>query len=147
MLEEDLQRFDELFTAIGRRWSVRDPMFTLLEELSLTPAQLHTIIWLGKDGELSMGTLAERLAISEKTVTGLVDRLERDGLVMRERNENDRRRVLAGLTAEGKSMAEHLRHRFMERVTTMLTLFDEEERAALFGIMEKLAFADFDEES
>lgn len=145
-IAEDLRRFDELLTAIGRRWSVRDPIFTLLEELSLTPAQLHTIIWLGKERELTMGVLAERLKVSEKTVTGLVDRLVRDGLVIRKRDDSDRRRVVATLTDEGGDMFLQLSQRFEERLATMLGLIDDDDREALFRVMEKLAFADFEEE-
>lgn len=136
---EEIRRFDEILTAIGRRWSLRDPIATIVEELSVTPAQLHTIIWLGKEERLTMGNLAQRIGVTEKTITGLVDRLERDGLVARERDEADRRIVLATLTEKGNETWLELSRRFEERLRTMLSLLDDEDRAALFRMMEKLA--------
>jgi DNA-binding MarR family transcriptional regulator len=55
------------------------------------------------DGErLAMGELAEALDVSPRTVTGLVDTLERDGLVKRANDPDDRRSVYAEITDQGR---------------------------------------------
>jgi DNA-binding MarR family transcriptional regulator len=54
------------------------------------------------DGRMTMGELAEMLAVSPRTVTGLVDNLERDGLVRRVDDPNDRRSVYAEVTEKGR---------------------------------------------
>src|SRR6266566_8224974 len=54
-------------------------------------------------GSLPLGQLAERLACVKSNVTQLVDRLEADGLVSREADQNDRRSRLAVLTDAGRS--------------------------------------------
>ncbi|HEV2013244.1 MAG TPA: MarR family transcriptional regulator [Candidatus Dormibacteraeota bacterium] len=54
------------------------------------------------DGRLTMGELAETLDVSPRTVTGLVDNLERDGLVKRVDDPDDRRSVYAELTDQGR---------------------------------------------
>jgi DNA-binding MarR family transcriptional regulator len=53
-------------------------------------------------GRLAMGELAEMLDVSPRTVTGLVDNLERDGLVKRVDAPADRRSVYAEITDPGR---------------------------------------------
>lgn len=59
-------------------------------------------------GRFAMGELAEMLDVSPRTVTGLVDNLERDGLVKRVDDPTDRRSVYAELTDQGRERVESL---------------------------------------
>src|SRR5438132_9646519 len=59
-------------------------------------------------GRFAMGELAEMLDVSPRTVTGLVDNLERDGLVKRVDDPSDRRSVYAELTEQGRERIETL---------------------------------------
>ena len=52
---------------------------------------------------LTLGQLAERHCCGRSNVTGLIDRLEADGLVERTVDPTDRRNVRAALTAEGRA--------------------------------------------
>ncbi|MHB8878198.1 MAG: MarR family transcriptional regulator, partial [Myxococcaceae bacterium] len=74
----DTERFGQLLMALGRRAPLRDPIASTCEEFNITPAQIHAVMWLGIDGSMAMGELAKLLRTTEKTVTGLVDRLERE---------------------------------------------------------------------
>jgi DNA-binding MarR family transcriptional regulator len=82
-LAGDVVQLRELLVALGRLRSLRDPIATTCEQTQLTPPQIHALLWLGQEETLAMGELARRLGITEKTVTGLVDRLEREGYVLR----------------------------------------------------------------
>src|SRR5256885_15500260 len=57
---------------------------------------------------MTMGDLAETLDVSPRTVTGLVDNLERDGLVKRVDDPGDRRTVHAELTDQGRERVKAL---------------------------------------
>lgn len=57
---------------------------------------------------VTVGELAERLQIRHHSAVGLVDRLVAQGLVAREPGEQDRRRVLVGLTGRGAALLEQL---------------------------------------
>ncbi len=59
-----------------------------------------------RDGELPMGKIGERLMVHPASVTNTVDKLERAGMVRRRTAPEDRRRVLAALTAEGRALVE-----------------------------------------
>src|SRR5690349_6690061 len=93
---------DELCTTfqdLGRMRTLRDPLAHLADQLS--PPQAHALFWLGVDKALSAGHLADRIGCSMPTLTGIVDRLEKLGLVERARDSHDRRVVVVTLTERG----------------------------------------------
>jgi DNA-binding MarR family transcriptional regulator len=138
-LSEDATRFQQLLQVLGRRRSLRDPIASTCEELQFTPPQVHALLWLGHDGTLTMGELARRLGVTEKTVTGVVDRLEREGHVQRERIILDRRVVRCRLTEQGQKTFQKLDRYVHEAIGQMLGMLDGSDRKALFRILEKLA--------
>jgi len=75
-----------------------------LADYGLTPAQFDILTVLSEEGTIPLNRLSERLCCACSNVTGLVDRLERDGMVKRERSVEDRRVVLLGLTDKGQEM-------------------------------------------
>jgi DNA-binding MarR family transcriptional regulator len=74
----------------------------LVREHQLTGPQLAILMEVSRQGEAPIGALAKASFIGAPTVTGIVDRLERQGLVSRVRSDADRRQVLITLTAAGK---------------------------------------------
>lgn len=69
---------------------------------------------------LSAHQLADGAGVTRATITGLLDGLERDGFVLREPGQQDRRRVMVTLTAKGKSVAATL---FKEHTDWIGSLF------------------------
>ncbi|GAA1014886.1 MarR family transcriptional regulator [Acrocarpospora pleiomorpha] len=63
----------------------------------------------GAEDGLSIGELAQSAGVSSRNVTGLVDTLERDGLVQRVPDRRDRRSVLARITPDGQAWIEAFR--------------------------------------
>jgi DNA-binding MarR family transcriptional regulator len=59
-----------------------------------------------KEGNPSTSALARHIVVSQATVTRIIDRLERAGLVMREKSSKDKRVVNIRLTDEGRSKLE-----------------------------------------
>ena len=71
-------------------------------------AQIHAVEILGANGPLRMKDLADKLGVTTGTLTVLVDRLVKNGLVERQTTEGDRRAVAVNLTVTGQQMfAEH----------------------------------------
>jgi DNA-binding MarR family transcriptional regulator len=74
-----------------------------LTKIGVSTAKLGVLTELVKAGEpLTLGELASRIKCVRSNVTQLVDRLEADGLVRRTDAPDDRRSILAELTAEGR---------------------------------------------
>lgn len=133
--ERDVDKLQSLLEELGRRTHLRDPIANAIESMGLTPQQLHTVMWLSRDGQLTMGALAQLLGVTEKSVTGLVDRLERIDLVRRVRDEADRRVVHVRLSEEGVEMAAKLDRSLRERMSAFLSLLDARDREDLFRII------------
>jgi len=77
-----------------------------IRDTDLTPPQYFvlTLLW-EKDGR-PFKDLAAAVGCSRATMTGIVDTLERKGLVTREPNPHDRRSLLVKLTQRGRALAE-----------------------------------------
>ena len=77
-----------------------------LAPLGLTFARFEILRLLGfsRTGRLPMGKISERLLVHPASVTSAVKRLERDGLIRRERSDEDSRVVLAGLLPRGRRL-------------------------------------------
>lgn len=68
--------------------------------LGISPADLETMDILFTNGPLTAGRLAELTGLTTGAITGVVDRLEQSGFVRRERDANDRRRVIVHLVSD-----------------------------------------------
>jgi DNA-binding MarR family transcriptional regulator len=71
---------------------------SLTQRFGLTGPQLIILEELTRRGEISVGELSSAISLSMATVTGIISRLEKRGLVRRRRDEDDRRKVLLTVT-------------------------------------------------
>jgi DNA-binding MarR family transcriptional regulator len=105
----------------------RGRMIAIASELDLHPQQLFALKHL--DGPLPMGALAESLHCDSSNVTGIVDRLEKRGLVERRADERDRRVKLLVLTDEGERVRTELIGRMSEPAPEIAALSAADQRA------------------
>jgi DNA-binding MarR family transcriptional regulator len=75
-----------------------------LDPYNLTPPQFSLLAFLWKEDGLSQAELSEKSQIDRTTMGGLVDRLEKEGLVQRLPHPEDRRAYRICLTERGKSL-------------------------------------------
>lgn len=86
-----------------------DPLrFRAWAELGLTTAQLRVLFLMRENPGVTAGELATRLGVTPPTISGIVDRLVKLGLVRREDDESDRRLVRNHLTDHGDSACSRL---------------------------------------
>jgi DNA-binding MarR family transcriptional regulator len=90
-------------------------------------------------GDLSLSELSEKMSARNSTITGIVDRMERDGLVVRERSQSDRRVVLIRATDKGQALAASVPVPSMEVFAAALRALDEHDRRELRRILSTLA--------
>lgn len=76
----------------------------LVAQCQLTGPQLVILREVARLGSPRIGALALRVSLSNATLTGIVDRLERRGLVSRVRCAEDRRQVLVSITETGQAL-------------------------------------------
>jgi len=96
------ERSLRLWIALARCYAtVAREVSTRIGEYGLTAPQFGILEALYHLGPRSLGDLAEKLLVTGGNITYVMDRLEAQGLVVRERSGEDRRVVVARLTEEG----------------------------------------------
>jgi DNA-binding MarR family transcriptional regulator len=85
------------------------------ESHGLSEGRMGVMFRLYRGGDCALGDLAGSLDTTPRNVTGLVDHLERDGLVERVPDPDDRRSVRARLTASGRERIESIWKEGLER--------------------------------
>lgn len=71
---------------------------------NVKPAYLGVLLSLWREDGLPLGELARRSGLEPSSMTGLLDRMERDGFAFRSPDENDRRVQMIYLTDEGRNI-------------------------------------------
>lgn len=104
-------------------------------DLSIQATRLLGVL---RDREPTMQELARLLDLDKSSVTGLVDRAERRGLVTRVPSHADRRNVLVRLTDNGRSQVSAAAVLFAADVTTLLGELPPRDRATLSRLIDRL---------
>ncbi|HSH40679.1 MAG TPA: MarR family transcriptional regulator [Arenicellales bacterium] len=112
--EEVLRSLRRIFHAVDRN-SRR-----LARVHGLTEPQAICLTTINRVGELHPGQLARSMSLSPPTVTGILDRLERRGLIRRERAARDKRQVVVRLTDTGQKLLANSPPPLQERFTRRL---------------------------
>lgn len=111
----------------------------LARRADLTGPQLTVVKLLEQIGDLSLSELSERIRAQNSTVTGIIDRMERENLVTRERSKEDRRVVYIRLTPKGRRLAEEIPVEPMEIFRGALECLSASEVRDLVKILGKVA--------
>ncbi len=95
-------------------------------ELDVPPGQAGALLQL--DAPLPMSELAARLACDSSNVTGIIDRLEAEGLVSRQPDDQDRRVKQVVLTSAGRRMRKQMLARIGQPPAGLAALTAAEQR-------------------
>lgn len=82
-----------------------------LKDAKLPPLAWYDLLWIlenAEGGRLRMHDLAARVVLSRYNVTRLADRMEKEGLIERERCEHDRRGAFCVLTPKGRALRKRM---------------------------------------
>ncbi|MFC4425876.1 MarR family winged helix-turn-helix transcriptional regulator [Deinococcus navajonensis] len=112
-----------------------------LQHEGLTISQFGVMEALYHLGPLSQRALADKILRSSGNLTMVIDNLERDGLVRRERDERDRRVMKVSLTSEGQTMIERVLPRHVAGIRDIFSVLSPEETALLTALTRKLGLA------
>lgn len=121
-------------------WVIKKMGRKILNDFDITPPQFSALLYLmdEPDGYLTIGDLCKKMALAYSTVTDLVDRMEKGGLVERERDLQDRRVVRVKMKERGQEVINQViesRRRFLAGILEHVT---DEEKEALVQSLTKL---------
>jgi DNA-binding MarR family transcriptional regulator len=111
-------------------------------EMGVSAGTWFTLALLAREDGISQGELSHRFEIDPSRVTRLAKRLEREGLLRRERDSEDTRVVRMYLTEKGRGLVEALsdhRERFDQRIGTLLSPEELEELRRMLGMLAEAA--------
>jgi MarR family transcriptional regulator, organic hydroperoxide resistance regulator len=109
-IEKDLRYIAGIIKQKGRE---------MLSNYKITPPQFVALQWLFEDGDMTIGELSNKMYLACSTTTDLVDRMEKNMLVIRVKDPSDRRVVRIHLLEEGERIIDEVikkRQRYLEEV-------------------------------
>ena len=110
----------------------------LVAQYGITGPQLVCLVTLCDDGAMTSAELSRRVFVSASTITGIIDRLERAGYVVRKRDDIDRRRVLLQPTDTGFKLAYRAPSPIQDLLVERLQELPELERSAIAMSLQRI---------
>ncbi|MGY0693149.1 MarR family winged helix-turn-helix transcriptional regulator [Virgibacillus sp. FSP13] len=103
----------------------------ILANYPITSPQFIALQWLIDEGDLTIGELSKKNGLAFSTTTDLVDRMEKNKLVERKRDTNDRRVVRIHVLKKGKTIIEEVIAKRQEYLGDVLKSVSLEQTSAL----------------
>ncbi|WP_102691141.1 MarR family winged helix-turn-helix transcriptional regulator [Rummeliibacillus pycnus] len=128
-LEKELRHIAALIKQKGRE---------ILSNYTITPPQFIALQWLHELGDMTIGDLSNKMYLAFSTTTDLVDRMERNDLVQRIRDNQDRRVVRIHLLKEGERIIEEVIEQRQNYLADIVKDFQSEEVQSLSILLSKL---------
>ncbi|WP_026581852.1 MarR family winged helix-turn-helix transcriptional regulator [Bacillus sp. J33] len=117
-IEKDLRYISGIIKQKGRE---------ILSDFTITPPQFVALQWLFEEGDMTIGELSNKMYLACSTTTDLVDRMEKNNLVKRVKDPNDRRVVRIHLLEEGERIIEEVIKKRQEYLKEVLKDFSHNE--------------------
>ena len=111
-IPKKIQALERLIREIN--WGITIKGREILKKFNSSKSQLQCLstLYFSKSGdkkrEMTMGELAKKTDMSFSTMTGLVDRLIKNKLILRRRSDTDRRKVIIYLSKRGTSLIKEI---------------------------------------
>ncbi|MDK2918670.1 MAG: MarR family transcriptional regulator, and catechol-resistance regulon repressor [Candidatus Petromonas sp.] len=107
-------------------------------DISSTKFNFLVILYTGYDEGMMLSEIGEQMLVTKANITGLVDRLEKQGYVKRKRDLFDRRKVIAMITDKGKSFTEKVIEEYKVWSKSIMTILEDDEKSQLIGLLKKI---------
>ncbi|PID72561.1 MAG: MarR family transcriptional regulator [Desulfobulbus propionicus] len=111
---------------------------SLVKRVGLTGPQLLILQAINSTGEAAIGQVAKTICLSQATATGILERLEKRGLVTRRRSNSDRRRVLVQVTEAGQEVLASAPPLMQEEFISRFNNLQDWEQAMILSSLQRL---------
>lgn len=118
-----------------------------LASYGLTTTQFFLLTALYEGDGVPISVLAQKVALDKATLTGLLDRLERDDFIERKADPDDRRAIRIFLTPKAESLRVELTELYRQNNGMFLSILTSEESEIFERVVDKLEKADFGRDS
>ena len=132
-LSEFADKVNELMPVIIRTFLKQQS--TEFYKIKLTMPQFVILDILQRHGESKMSDLAKSLSVTTAAMTGIVDRLVREGYLRRESDPKDRRIIKIRLTAKGERAVTQILEKKKQMIIKMFGMISQGEREEYLRIL------------
>lgn len=106
--------------------------------ISTTKFNLLIILYSAEEEGVSLSDIGEQMLVTRANITGLVDRLERQGFVKRIPQEEDRRRIRAQITEEGREFTNKIIEEYKVWSKEIMNIVEDEEKENLVQLLKRM---------
>lgn len=115
-----------IYSDLFGRFGISEPKFSALLLLRNAPEGL------------TMSDIGIRMSVSRANITGLIERLEKDGLVRKQEHPGDKRSTVAHLTEKGSDLLVAIQEPYTAFVKGMTETLTEDEKQVMNSLMHKM---------
>jgi DNA-binding MarR family transcriptional regulator len=128
-IEKHLRKVDYIIRLKGRE---------ILNDFNITIPQFSALQILIYNGELTIGELSQKMALACSTITDLVDRMEKNQLVVRKKDEKDKRVVRIEVLPKGHDIVKKVLEKRVKFLDSKMVDLTDEEKVSLSKGLESL---------
>lgn len=128
-IEKYLRRIDFTIRKKGRE---------ILNDFSMTIPQFTALQILINNGDMTIGELSQKMFLTNSTITDLIDRMEKSELVVRKKDEKDKRVVRIEVLPKGNEILKKVLEKRQEFLDTKLSDIESENQKALNNALKEL---------
>lgn len=110
----------------------------LVKRVGLTGPQLVILHEISIVGEVTAGELARAVSLSQATVTGILERMEKRRLLTRRRSDFDKRRIMVRITKNGKNVLKEAPPLMQEEFVERFSGLQEWEQTMILSSLQRL---------
>lgn len=106
--------------------------------IGLTSAQLRILFFLEEKDNVCQHDIENEFSMSRSAVSGMLDGMESDGLIVREKTDDDKRRRIICITDYGKSKLNSARKQISETEALVLSALSGDEKKQLIAMLDRI---------
>ena len=111
--------------------------YQTIKQSGLTPAQFGVLEALYNKGDLRICELIEKILTTSGNITVVIKNLEKEGLIKKKPDPNDKRSCIVSLTEEGKKIIEDILPDHIKNIKGIFDILTDEEKNTLKTILKK----------
>ncbi len=137
LIQEASEKF---IRVLNKFYELEKARFDFGTEQLLSPSEIHTVVAIGKNKDINVTGLSKQQGITKGAVSQMLSKLEKKGLVQREKKGDSAREVVVSLTDKGQQAFEGHERFHYEMYVDFIQAFSIEEFAVLDKLTDKLEF-------
>lgn len=106
-------------------------------DLSLSKFNLLVILYNDPDGCLMLSEIGKLMLVTRSNITGLIDRLEKQGFVARQRHKEDRRIIMSVLTEQGREITKKIIDEYKTWSKNSMAMLNDDEKREMINLLKK----------